>query len=54
MKNSEFQTNRDFTVEDLLTRGWTRNLIERFLDPEDYRDTVNHFRKLCWQEDVST
>src|SRR6516225_7099376 len=44
MKNSESQTNKDFTVEDLLTRGWTRTLIERFLEPEDYRNTVNHFR----------
>jgi hypothetical protein len=44
MKNSESHTNKDFTVEDLLTRGCTRTLIERFLEPEDYRDPVNHFR----------
>ena len=44
MQNAESHTNKDFTVEDLLTRGWTRTLIERFLEPEDYRDTVNHFR----------
>ena len=43
MKNPESHTNKDFTVEDLLTRGWTRALIERFLEPEDYRNTVNHF-----------
>src|SRR5262249_47909934 len=30
--------------EDLLTRGWTRTLIERFLEWEDYRVTVDHFR----------
>ena len=28
----------------MLTRGWTRTLIGRFLEPEDYRNTVNHFR----------
>ena len=44
MKNSESETNRDFTVEDLLTRGWTLTLIERFLGHEDYRNPVDHFR----------
>ena len=44
MNNSESETNKDFTVEDLLTRGWTRTLIERFLEPEDYRNPVDHFR----------
>jgi hypothetical protein len=40
----ESHTNKDFTVEDLLTRGWTRTLMERFLKPENYRDSVDHFR----------
>jgi hypothetical protein len=44
MKNPESHTNKDFTVEDLLTRGWTLTLIERFLEPEDYRNPVDHFR----------
>jgi hypothetical protein len=44
MKNSDSETNKDFTVEDLLTRGWTLTLIERFLGREDYRDPVDHFR----------
>src|SRR5262252_7704314 len=44
MKNPDSETNKDFTVEDLLTRGWTRTLIERFLEQEDYRNTVDHFR----------
>jgi hypothetical protein len=44
MQNPESHTNKDFTVEDLLTRGWTRTLIERFLEPEDYRNPVDHFR----------
>jgi hypothetical protein len=44
MNNSESETNKDFTVEDLLTRGWTRTLIERFLEHEDYRNPVDHFR----------
>ena len=44
MKNSESHNNKDFAVEDLLTRGWTRTLIERFLEPEDYRNAVDHFR----------
>jgi hypothetical protein len=43
-KNSESETNTDFTVEDLLTRGWTLTLIERFLGREDYRNPVDHFR----------
>jgi len=44
MKDSESETNKDFTVEDLLTRGWTRTLIERFLELEDYHNPVDHFR----------
>jgi hypothetical protein len=44
MRTSESETNKDFTVEDLLTRGWTRTLIDRFLEPEDYRNPVDHFR----------
>lgn len=44
MKNLESETNKDFTVEDLLTRGWTRTLIGRFLEREDYRNPVDHFR----------
>jgi hypothetical protein len=28
----------------LLTQGWTLTLIERFLEPEDYRNPVDHFR----------
>ena len=44
MKDSESHPNKDFAVEDLLTRGWTRTLIERFLEPEDYRNPVDHFR----------
>jgi hypothetical protein len=44
VKNSESHTNKDFAVEDLLTRGWTRTLIERFLEPENYRNPVDHFR----------
>ena len=44
MKNSESHTNKDFAVEDLLTRGWTRTLIERFLEPEGYRNPVDHFQ----------
>src|SRR6202035_2529527 len=30
--------------EDLLTRGWTRALIERSLEREDYWHAVDHFR----------
>jgi hypothetical protein len=44
MKNSESETKKDFAVADLLTLGWTRTLIERFLEPEDYRNPVDHFR----------
>jgi hypothetical protein len=53
MKNPESHTNKAFTVEDLLTRGWTLTLIERFLEPEDYRNPVDHFPELCRQEGVS-
>ena len=31
------------TVEDLLDRGWTRGLIDRFLGPPDRRFPVNHW-----------
>ena len=44
MKNPYSETGKDLTVEDLLTRGWTRTLIERFLEREDYRNPVDHFR----------
>ena len=44
MKNSDSETDKDFIVEDLLTRGWALTLIERFLGREDYRDPVDHFR----------
>jgi hypothetical protein len=44
MRNPESHTNKDFTVEDLLTRGWTLTLFERFLEPEDYRNPVDHLR----------
>jgi hypothetical protein len=44
MQNPDSETNKDFTVQDLLTRGWTHTLIERFLEPEDYRNPVDHFR----------
>ena len=40
----EPETNQDLTVQDLLDRGWTRNLIEDFLGEEDYRNPVDHFR----------
>ena len=44
MKNPESHINKTFTVEDLLTPGWTLTLIERFLEPEDDRNPVDHFR----------
>jgi hypothetical protein len=44
MQNPDSETNKDFTVQDLLTRGWTHTLIERFLKLEDYRNPVDHFR----------
>ena len=44
MKNSDSETKKDFADEDLLTRGWTRSLIESFLEHEDYRNPVDHFR----------
>lgn len=31
------------TVEDLLERGWTRGLIDRYLGPPDRRFPVNHW-----------
>lgn len=46
MKDSDSETKKDFAVEDLLTRGWTRSLIERFLEHEDYRDHLDHFRNI--------
>jgi hypothetical protein len=44
MQNPDSETNKDFTVQDLLTRGWTHTLVERFLKPKDYRNPVDHFR----------
>jgi hypothetical protein len=44
MKNSDSETDKDFIVEDLLTRGWALTLIERFLGREDYRNPVDHFQ----------
>jgi hypothetical protein len=43
-KDQNVKTNEDFTVEDLLKRGWTRTLIDYFLGTEDYRNPVDHFR----------
>jgi hypothetical protein len=43
-KDQNVKTNEDFTVEDLLKRGWTRTLIDHFLGTEDYRNPVDHFR----------
>ncbi len=37
-KDQNVKTNEDFTVEDLLKRGWTRTLIDYFLGTEDYRN----------------
>ena len=43
-KDQNVKTEEDFTVEDLLKRGWTHTLIDHFLGREDYRNPVNHFR----------
>ena len=43
-KDQNVKTNEDFTVEDLLKRGWTHTLIDHLLGREDYRNPVNHFR----------
>ena len=48
MKNPDSESDSDFTVENLLTRAWTRTLIKRFLEWED------SFPELCRRKDVST
>jgi hypothetical protein len=44
MKDQNVKTEEDFTVKDLLKRGWTHTLIDHFLGREDYRNPVDHFR----------